>query len=198
MRVIQQHRGVLKDYLAVARRWAVGRLPFIRLVLLIVIFYAWVRHIQNPHYAGLFFGLNLGIHELGHVVMAPFGQFLMVLGGSLVQCLVPIIGLVMFLRQKDHFGVAFTFGWEATNLYYVATYIADARAMKLPLITPFGKEAYHDWHWLLAKTGLLRQDILIATLVRILASACMLICLAYGGWLVWIMFRSFGRKLRTA
>ncbi len=181
----------LKNFLDDSSSWAWGKFPIFRLILLLIFVYAWYRHIQDPRYGSIFFGLNFGIHELGHFVFAPFGQFLMILGGSLFQCLVPVIGFAMFLYQKDYFGIAFTFGWEATNLYYVATYIADARAMKLPLLTPFGVEAYHDWNWFLSRTGLLRQDILIASMARVLASACMVICLAYGGWLVWIMIRSF-------
>jgi len=183
-----------RQYLEDSRRWAEGRFPFFRLMLLLVLAWSWYNHLKDPRYQSVFFGLNFGIHELGHFVFAPLGQFMMILGGSLFQCLVPLIGLAMFLYQGDRFGVAFSFGWEATNIYYVATYTADARAMKLPLLTPFGKEAYHDWNWLLSRTGLLKQDILIASAFRILASLCMIICLFYGGWLVYRMLKSFRRN----
>lgn len=191
MNILETIIEFFKDYLHDAERWAKGKFPFFRLILLLFFVYAWYRHIIEPTYGGFFFGLNFGLHELGHFIMSPFGQFLMVLGGSLFQCLVPFIGILMFLRQHDHFGVAFSFGWEATNLYYVATYIADARAMQLPLLTPFGVEAYHDWNWLLSRMGLLRYDQFLAFLLRVLASLCMIICLAYGGWLVNIMLKSF-------
>lgn len=194
MEIIERISSTFESYLMEAKDWAKGRFPFFRLILLIVFLYAWYRHIQEPTYGGIFFGLNFGLHELGHFIFAPFGEFMMILGGSLFQCLVPFIGIIMFLKQNDHFGVAFCFGWEATNLYYVATYIADARAMALPLLTPFGVEAYHDWNYILSRTGLLRYDTFIAWLVRIIASICMIICLVYGGWLIGIMFKSFKKN----
>ena len=41
----------------------------------------------------LFSGINLGIHELGHVLFAPLGMFMGLLGGSLAQCLAPVAGM---------------------------------------------------------------------------------------------------------
>src|SRR4051812_24863367 len=44
---------------------------------------------------------DLVFHEAGHVIFGFFGRFLTVLGGSLLQCLVPIILAVAFLRQRN-------------------------------------------------------------------------------------------------
>ncbi|MFP4458033.1 MAG: hypothetical protein ACLFSQ_00410 [Candidatus Zixiibacteriota bacterium] len=184
----------LAEYFKDAREWAIGKFPFLRLILLLLFVFVWIRHIKSPLYNSIFFGLNLGIHELGHILFQPFGQFIMTLGGSLFQCIVPFIGLVMFLKQRDYFAVAVAFGWEATNLYYVATYVNDATAMALPLVSPFGVEAYHDWNWILTELGMLEYDLFLASVLRVLASACMVFCLVYGGWLVYIMLKTFREK----
>ncbi|MCH7911408.1 MAG: hypothetical protein IIB38_17570 [Candidatus Hydrogenedentes bacterium] len=47
--------------------------------------------------------LNLGFHEIGHIVFSPLGMFMGILGGSLLQCLVPLLSTIMFYRQRDFF-----------------------------------------------------------------------------------------------
>ncbi len=181
----------MKSFFDDAREWAEGRLPFLRLVLLIYLGYAWVRHLGNPMYGSWFDMLNLGIHELGHFVFMPFGRFLEIAGGSIFQCLVPVISIFIFYRQRDYFAIAISFGWLSTNFFDVATYIADARYTNLPLVSPFGAcDVVHDWNWLLSRMGMLKSCWAIARWVRIMGSLSMLICLLFGGWLVWCMFRT--------
>jgi hypothetical protein len=113
--------------------------------------YIWLRHIQDNQFQSIFKGLNLGLHELGHFIFAPFGEFMHVAGGSIFQCLVPIIAMIMFRAQKDFFAIAIAFGWLSTNLYEVATYAGDAQAQQLNLVSPTagGGDIIHDWNWLL-------------------------------------------------
>ena len=49
---------------------------------------------------------NLVFHEAGHVIFALFGRFMGVLGGSLLQVLVPLVAAAAFLRQQDRIGIA--------------------------------------------------------------------------------------------
>jgi len=181
----------MKTFIDNSRKWADGRFPVIRLLLLIYLAYVGIHHLGNPIYSSWFGGLNLGIHELGHIVFTFCGRFIMMAGGSILQCLVPIISIFMFYRQRDFFAITISFGWLSTNLFYVATYIADSRSMSLPLVSPFGSEPVHDWNYLLGKMGMLNYDATIASLVRFAAVISMLICLIYGGWLVWCMLKSF-------
>lgn len=37
--------------------------------------------------------INLVFHEAGHILLAPFGSFMMSLGGSLLQAIVPLTSL---------------------------------------------------------------------------------------------------------
>ena len=168
-----------------AREWCAGRVPYARALLLMYFLYIGVRHIASTGYNSLFKVLNLGIHELGHFAFAFCGEFLHIAGGTILQCLVPIISMFMFYRQRDFFAIAIAFGWLSTNLLDVATYMADARDMMLPLVSPFGGEdIVHDWNYLLSALGLLEWDMRLAFLVRIAAVVSILICLIFGAWLI--------------
>jgi len=180
------HQEVLRW--AQEKRWWGWRLPF-----LLFFAYILVRHLADPYYQSLFKGLNLGIHELGHFVFGLMGEFIGTLGGTLLQCLVPIGSMFMFLRQRDFFAIAVCFGWLSTNLFDVATYAGDARAMELPLVSPGVGDVIHDWNYLLGQTGLLKADQTIAFLFRLGGVLTMLACLAAGGWLLWKMARSAPR-----
>ncbi len=173
-----------------AREWAEGRFPFLRLALLIFFAYIWVRHQNDWLYSSIFKGLNLGIHELGHFLFQPFGKFLYVAGGTIAQCGAPIIGMFIFLRQKDYFGIAVAFGWLSTNFYDVGTYAADARLRELPLVSPFGMEAQHDWTYLLTEMNLYTKDQAVGLFFRRLGWMSMLICLVFGMWLLFQMFKT--------
>ena len=89
--------------------------------------------------------VNLAFHEFGHVVFAPFGHFMMILGGSLFQVLLPLALLCVFLfYQRDRFGAAVMLWWCGQNFVDVAPYIRDAIYRSLPLVGGGGEES-HDW-----------------------------------------------------
>jgi len=168
-----------------------GRNPWIRIPLLLWCAWMWKGHLADPLASDMIKGLNLGIHELGHILWSPFGQFLGIAGGSLTQCLAPVVGAAMFVRQRDPFALFFALAWLGTNLFDVATYCADARAMELPLVSPFGgDEIIHDWNFLLEHTGLLESDRRLAAAMRLGASVCFLVALAGMGWCLWKMWTS--------
>lgn len=143
--------------------------------------WTWIRHLRDEDYQGIAKGLNLALHEIGHILFGIFGEFLGILGGSLFQCLCPAIAFAMFLKQGDRFALAFCFAWLGTNLYDVARYVADARAMELELVSPFaGDEIVHDWNWLLSEVGWLAHDQTLAGFARFLGSLAFLVFLAWG------------------
>ena len=60
--------------------------------------------------------VNLPIHEAGHIVFAPLGWFMGVLGGTLMQILVPLAFVITFLtKYRNEFGSAVTLWWLAQN-----------------------------------------------------------------------------------
>jgi len=171
-----------------ATDWCRGKNWWLRLPFLLFFGYVLVRHLADPLYSSILGGLNLGIHELGHIVFGFLGQTMAVAGGTLLQLLAPAIGMVNFYRQDDFFSIALCFGWLSTNLFSVATYAADARRLELPLVTPFGGgEVIHDWEFLLSRWDILQHDTLIAGIFRAGAVVSMAFCFIAGGWLLWIM-----------
>ncbi|MEX0979985.1 MAG: hypothetical protein WDZ89_02755 [Gemmatimonadota bacterium] len=166
----------------------------VRLPLLLWLGVVFLRHLGDREYQSLFGGLNLGIHEVGHYLFMPFGvmplgEFGMIAGGTLLQLAAPIVAAWMFLRQEDYFGIAVAVCWLGTSLYGVARYAEDARARMLNLVSPGSGTPIHDWHYLLGRTGLLEQDQLVGSLLRLLGAGSLATGLVGGGWLLWIMHR---------
>ncbi|MDX2226302.1 MAG: hypothetical protein SFY92_04290 [Verrucomicrobiae bacterium] len=167
-----------------------GRHWPLRLVMWLWFLYLAVQCARDPEYTGLLGGINLGIHEFGHLITMPFGQTICVAGGSAVQCLVPLISIGMFLKQEDLFALSFSFVWLATNLFGVARYMADASAMELPLVTPFsgeGGEVIHDWNFLLNQMGLLDYDTRIAGVVQFAGWCSFALGIAWGAFILFLM-----------
>ena len=172
-----------------AETWCAGRLWQWRLPFLLWFGWILLHHLGNPNYQSLFKPLNLGIHELGHYVFRPFGELLAAAGGTILQCLAPVISAVLFVRQRDPFAVAVCIAWLSTNLFDVAIYAGDARAMALPLVTPGGGAVQHDWNFILGRLGLLAWDRTIAGAFRWTGIASMAAAIALGGWFLWLMLR---------
>jgi len=142
--------------------------------------YAW----QNRN-GFLFIDLaNLVVHEGGHLLFGWLGPTMGFWGGTLLQWLVPFLLATYFfmLRQTSAFAFCTFFFFE--NWLYTATYMADARAMALPLVTT-GDPDYieHDWNAIFSSLGVLQYDTTIAGVVRFLAWCGM------AGIVAWLIFR---------
>jgi hypothetical protein len=136
--------------------------------------------------------VNLAFHEFGHLLFQPFGEWMMFLGGSLFQCLLPLGLCVAFVvRQRDPFGAAVALWWAGQNLVDVAPYIGDARALALPLVGEYteaiadARALRHDWHNLLAPLGLLDWDHRLAALAHWSGVLVMALALAWGASGLW-------------
>jgi hypothetical protein len=118
--------------------------------------------IATPGTYRLMDGVDLAIHEAGHVFFAPFGEFVGFLGGTLLQLLMPLAFFGHFLYRGDRFSAYVVLWWVAQSLWNVSVYVADARAQALPLVG--GGE--HDWAYILGRLDLLPHDTAIAGAVR--------------------------------
>jgi hypothetical protein len=176
------------------RRWCDGRWWQVRLPVLLFLAWIWMRHTGDAEYQSIFKGLNLGIHELGHFVFAPFGDLMAALGGSLLQCLVPTIAIGMFIQQRDWFAVSFAWGWLGTNYFELVPYVGDAVRMQLPLVTPGGGHPIHDWNYILGDLGWLRHTEAVAGAHRFAAHLCLAVCIATMSWVLLEMFRADARR----
>jgi hypothetical protein len=121
----------------------------------------------RPESGRLLDAVDLAIHETGHLVFAPFGEFLGFFGGTLLQLALPAAFVVYFWRRGDRHGASIVLWWVAQNCWNVSVYVSDARAQALPLVG--GGE--HDWAYLFGRLGWIRDDQAIALGVRLLGAA---------------------------
>jgi uncharacterized membrane protein YgdD (TMEM256/DUF423 family) len=177
-----------------ARSWCRGKPWYLYLPLALYMGYVLIRHLSDREYSSILAPLNLGIHELGHLIFGFLGRFPGVLGGTLLEIIVPLLAVFNFRKLGDYFAIALSFGWLSTALFDVSRYIGDARSMELPLVTPFGGESViHDWNYILAEMDLLPYDALLSGGVKVSAVLAMLACLAACGWLLLNMIAPKGQ-----
>jgi hypothetical protein len=133
-----------------------------------VVFYVgFLIYAFIQHGAFLFIDLaNLVVHEGGHLLFGWFGPTLGLWGGTILQWLVPLLLAAYFFSQRQTTAFAFCSFFFFENWLYTATYMADARAMLLPLVTA-GDSDYveHDWHTIFSSLGILQYDTKIAAVV---------------------------------
>ena len=131
-------------------------------------------------------GVNLIFHEAGHPIFGIFGwETLTILGGTLLELLVPAVLCLVFVWQRQPLGTALCGQWAGQNLLYIASYMADARAQELPLVG--GGE--HDWTALLTQWNLLERDTVLAGQVALLGWTLMLAWAGWLGWRLWVRYR---------
>ena len=136
-----------------------GKVWWYRIPLLIPLAWIFCQHLADSEFGSLFAGINLAVHEGGHLFFMWFGSdFVTVAGGTFLQCICPILTGIMFYRQRDFFAIGVACFWLGTNFAHIAPYAADARAQLLPLVSTFQGAPGHDWNYLLGALGLLGRD----------------------------------------
>jgi hypothetical protein len=149
------------------------------------IFYAFVLYElisggEFPKYMDLVF---VPVHEGGHLVFGWLGQFIAVAGGTILQLAAPAMLAIYFVFRRQPQGVTFCTFFLFEQFGPIATYMADARAQELPLLTVgSGDDVIHDWNYLFGKLGVLAHDTQIASAMRVIGWIGML---ATAGWFVW-------------
>lgn len=127
--------------------------------------------------------VNLVVHEGGHNLFGWFGPTLGLWGGTLLQWLVPLLLAAYFFSHRQTIGFVFCLFFFFENWLYTATYMADARAQMLPLVTTGDPDfVEHDFHAIFSSLGVLNYDTTIAGFVRAFGCCGMLGCVA---WLAW-------------
>jgi hypothetical protein len=149
-----------------------------------LIFYAaFLVYALSAHGGFLFIdNANLIVHEGGHNLFGWFGPTLGLWGGTLLQWLVPFLLAAYFFTQRQVAGFVFCLFFFFENWLYTATYMADARAQVLPLVTTGDPDfVEHDFYAIFSSLRVLNHDTQIAAVVRLLGWCGML---AVTGWLV--------------
>jgi len=168
----------------------------IRDVVIWLIFIAWglsfvmMDFRSNEIGQSWFHNVNLVFHEAGHVIFTLLGRTMAILGGSLFQVLVPLaLMFACLVVNKDSFGASIGLWWVGQSLMDIAPYIADARALRLPLLggsTGADRPGTHDWANLLRPRGWLEYDIQIAAAVDFIGSGILLLALLWGGYMLYL------------
>jgi hypothetical protein len=152
-----------------SKRWRLG-------LTAVLAVYGWIC-LQSPGQYRWLDSLDLAIHEAGHLVFAFDGETLAILGGTLMQLLVPAAFVVALWRQGDRHGATIPLWWLGQNCWNVSVYIRDARSQVLPLVG--GGE--HDWAFLLGEWGLLQRDQAVGGAVY-LCGVLVYLTAIVGGW----------------
>jgi len=131
-------------------------------------------------------GPLLVFHEAGHVLFRPFGEWLTVAGGTLMQLLMPLVlMLALLLKNRDPFGAAIGLWLVGVSLLDIAPYMYDAFDPQLMLLSgATGEAGGHDWIHLFASLGVLPHAQSIGTSTHRLGAMVLLLALAWGAWLL--------------
>ena len=141
--------------------------PFKLIVAVIAsLYFFWCAY--DPYQWHLIDGVNLLIHEAGHIIFSALGEFLMIAGGSLLQIIMPAIFVGYFSYQRQLFSAALVLFWVGESILNVSVYAGDSLALQLPLLG--GPDTVHDWNYLLSSTGLLQHTAAIAGGIRLLGT----------------------------
>jgi hypothetical protein len=129
----------------------------------------------------------LPIHEAGHVLFIPFGEFMTILGGSLFQLLLPLGIAVAFLRKnRDCFGAAVGAWWGGVSLLDLSPYIYDSLHPQMIMIGGHtGEDGPHDWIYLLGQFGLLPNAQGIGVFVHACGALATVAALVWGAAVLW-------------
>lgn len=73
-----------------------------------------------------------------------------------MQIILPLLFVYYFVSHRKIFGTQISLVWLGQNLMNISVYVTDAKERSLPLLG--GNKVYHDWHFLLGRTGLLEYD----------------------------------------
>lgn len=159
-----------------------------------ILFFVWGwSFILADHYSGelnesFMHSINLVFHEAGHVIFRLFGYFMTVLGGSLMQLIMPLIIIFsLLIKNKDTFGASIGLWWLAQSLMDLVAYINDAQRQEMWLLGGVqGKDmpGIHDWNNIFNELGLLDHTHAIAVTVSWFAILLMLLAFVWGAVLL--------------
>ena len=150
-------------------------LPKLIFAVVLTIYFLWIAY--DPMQGSFLDLVDLPIHETGHLVFRLFGEFVGVAGGSLFQVLFPAVFVGYFIWRLQYYSAAVVVFWVGQSILNVWVYAADAVVMQLVLTSGFtGAEgSFHDWNYLLTRTGLIGSKKMIAGFIRALGTIVIIV-----------------------
>jgi hypothetical protein len=140
--------------------------PKLIFAIVLTIYFFWIAY--DPMLGSFLDLVDLPIHETGHLIFRLFGKFLGIAGGSLFQVIFPAVFVGYFVWRLQYYSAAIVLFWVGQSILNVWVYASDAVVMQLVLTSGFtGSEgSFHDWNYLLTRTGLIGSTKLIAGIIR--------------------------------
>jgi len=115
--------------------------------------------------------LDFALHEMAHVLTGFLPAIICAAAGSFTEIALGLVLLVAAFKERKYFTVFVTSLWFMLACQSVGSYMADARAQTIQLVSLGGAisgsdQAIHDWNFIFGKLGILRFDTLIGGSVR--------------------------------
>ena len=129
-------------------------------------------------------------HEAGHyLIFRWFGQFIMILGGTLGQHLMPVVlAGALLVKRRDPFGAALFTWLLGYSVVMMAVYMFDAFDPRMTLLdgrTGADSDG-HDWQNIFGDLGLLGHARGIGIFFGLAGRAIMIGSLVWAGAIVWL------------
>jgi hypothetical protein len=140
--------------------------PKLAVAVIASLYFLWCAY--DPYQWHLIDGVNLVIHEAGHIIFRPFGEFLMIAGGSLFQVIMPALFVGYFWYNSNYYSAALVLFWVGQSILNVSVYAGDSIALQLPLLG--GQDSVHDWNYLLSSLNMLPATAKVAGAIRLLGT----------------------------
>ena len=140
--------------------------PKLIFAVVLTIYFLWIAY--APMLGSFLDLVDLPIHETGHLVFRLLGEFMGIAGGSLFQVIFPAVFVGYFIWRLQYYSAAVVLFWVGQSILNVWVYAADAVVMQLVLTSGFtGSEGgFHDWNYLLTRTGLIGSTKIVAGIIR--------------------------------
>lgn len=140
--------------------------PKLIFAVVLTIYFLWIAY--DPMQGSFLDLVDLPIHETGHLLFRPFGEFMMIVGGSLFQVIFPAVFVGYFVWHEKPYSAAIVLFWVGQSILNVWVYASDAVVMQLVLTSGFtGTEgSFHDWNYLLTETGLIKSTKIVSGIIR--------------------------------
>lgn len=134
---------------------------------ILTFYFLWIAY--DPMQGSFLDSVDLPIHETGHLVFRPFGEFMGIAGGSLFQVVLPAMFVGYFFWNGKYYSAAIVLFWVGQSILNVFVYAADAQVMRLVLTSGLtGSEGgFHDWNYLLTRMGLIGSTKIVAGVIRV-------------------------------
>lgn len=131
------------------------------------IYFLWIA--WDPMQGSFLDGVDLPIHETGHLLLRPLGEFMNIAGGSLFQIFFPAVFVGYFVWHEKYYSAAIVLFWVGQSILNVFVYAADSVVMQLVLTSGItGSEGgFHDWNYLLTETGLISSTKIVAGIIKL-------------------------------